>query len=199
MILPSSNNTNHEESDRIGRGARRPDDDSDPRIVIRGESLNIKPTPTPKTAIRHAYAEFLDQWPWQWFCSLTFEYSKHPESAKKSFRFWIKKLNREIYGCRAQKRNQSIFWALASEPHKSGNLHFHALLGDHIDLNESCSRKKAHDLWYGLSGINHIDPIDSHSERVTYYVSKYVSKGGEIDLCDHLEQFTAVQLSVLAK
>ncbi|MBL4821227.1 MAG: replication initiation factor domain-containing protein [Gammaproteobacteria bacterium] len=37
------NNSIHEESDRIGRGARRPDDDSDPRIVIRGESISTSP------------------------------------------------------------------------------------------------------------------------------------------------------------
>ena len=152
-----------------------------------------------KNELRNAYAEFIDRWPWQWLCSLTFEYSKHPESAKKSFHYWIKKLNREIYGCRAQKRNQSIFWVLAMEPHKSGNIHFHALLGDVVDLNESCSRKKAHDLWYGIAGINHIDPIDENSERVSSYVCKYVTKGGELYFCDHLEQFGVLQLSGLAK
>lgn len=150
-----------------------------------------------KRDIQLAYAEFLARYNWQWFCTFTFRDPPHPEAAHKLFRHWVNLINRDIYGCRAQKRKQSVFWALALEYHKSGTIHFHALLGDVEDLNARCSRKYAHSLWFELAGINRIDPIDDKLQAVTNYVSKYIVKGGEIDLSDNLNEFS-VQLSGLA-
>lgn len=149
-----------------------------------------------KKELHLAYAEFLAQYYWQWFCTFTFRDPPHPEKAFKTFRYWIKLINREIYGCRAQKRGQSVYWALALEYHKSGIIHFHALIGDAGDLNTRCSRKLAHSLWFNIAGINQIDPIDDKLAAVTNYVSKYVVKGGEIDLSENLEKFP-LQLSGL--
>lgn len=164
----------------------------DPRLVIRGESPN-------RRNVQKAYSEFLAKFYWQWFCTLTFKTPPHPEAARKAFNHWINILNRKIYGCRAKKRGDSIYWALALEYHKSDVIHFHALLGDEVNLNTRFSRKDAHAIWYKLFGINRIDPIDDRIKAVTNYVSKYVVKGGEIDLSHNLADFSAQQLSGLVK
>lgn len=90
-----------------------------------------------------------------------------------------------------------MYWALALEYHKSGIIHFHALIGDVGDLNAKCSRKHAHSLWWEIGGINRIDPIDDKLRAVTNYVSKYVVKGGQIDLSENLSEYSE-QLAGLA-
>lgn len=147
-----------------------------------------------KRELRRQYAEFMSRYNWQWFCTLTFRDPPHPEAASKLFKLWINKINGIIYGCRYHKRKQSVYWALALEYHKSGVLHFHALVGDVVDLNNKCSRKKVRSLWYELGGINRIDPIDDRIGAVTNYVSKYVTKGGEIYFSDNLVGY-GLQLS----
>ncbi|MEZ5489195.1 MAG: hypothetical protein R3F50_02630 [Gammaproteobacteria bacterium] len=147
-----------------------------------------------KVELQKAYSQLLAEYNWQWFCTLTFRNPPHPEAAVKLFKVWINKINREIYGCRYHKRKQCVYWALALEYHKSGVLHFHALVGDSHDLNTRCSRKWAHSNWYELGGINRIDPIDDRLKAVTNYISKYVTKGGEIDFSDNLVGY-GLQLS----
>lgn len=157
----------------------------------------IFPIAHPSKQLQESWSEFLAQWPWQWFCTFTFANPPHPEAANKTFNYFIKRVNREIYGCRAHKRGQSVHWARAAEPHKSGVMHYHALLGDVQNLNTLCSRNWAHSLWYEIAGINRIDPIDNELRAVTNYVCKYVVKGGEIDLSGNLSEFSE-QLSGLA-
>lgn len=142
-----------------------------------------------KIALRNAYAEFLADYPWQWFCTFTFQSPPHPESANKKFRLWTNKLNRELYGCRAQKHGSSVFWVLALEFHKTGVIHFHALLGDVTDLNTRFSRFEAMKMWESIGGYARIYPIDEKLEAVTSYVSKYVLKGGEISFSENLADF----------
>jgi hypothetical protein len=43
---------------------------------------------------------FLQQWPWEWFVSLTFRRDVHPEAAGKQFRRFVMQLNRILYGRR---------------------------------------------------------------------------------------------------
>ena len=151
-----------------------------------------------KIDLRDDWSKFLSQYPWQWFCTLTFRTSPHPEAAFKTFRHFINLINRKRYGSRAQKKGLSVHWALALEYHKSGVIHFHALIGDNEDLNGNVSRIWASGTWHELAGFNLIDPIDDKLLAVTNYVSKYISKGGEIELSDNLNDFK-LQYSGLTK
>jgi len=150
-----------------------------------------------KPQLQEEWSVFLSQYPWQWFCTFTFKTSPHPEAAFKTFRHFINLINRKLYGSRAQKKGLSVHWALALEYHKSGVIHFHALIGDNVDLNERFSRIEASNIWRELAGFNLIDPIDDKLLAVTNYVSKYISKGGEIELSDNLNDFK-LQYSGLA-
>lgn len=150
-----------------------------------------------KSALKDAYARFLTGWIWQWFCTFTFREPPHPEAARKKFNHFRRKINRKLYGPRWQQKGKGIHWVLALEYHKSGVIHFHALMGDTRDLNESFSRIHAEEMWNEIAGFARIRPIDDQLKAVTDYISKYVVKGGEIDLSDDLKSFAA-QLSGLA-
>jgi hypothetical protein len=146
-----------------------------------------------KKELKKSYGEFLARYPWQWFCTFTFEYPPHPESATKKFRLFVNRLNRELYGCRAQKHGRSVFWVPALEYHKTGVIHFHALMADVVDLNTQFSRLKAMKMWEEIGGYARIYPIDEKLEAVTSYVSKYVIKGGEISFSENLVEFESSQ------
>lgn len=145
--------------------------------------------------LSESYADLLRRYEWQWFCTLTFRNPPHPESASKRFRYWVGLINRELYGRTWYKKKKSIYWALALEYHRSGVIHFHCLLGDNVDMNETMSRIWAKNEWYGIGGYARISPVprtdDGQVSMITGYVSKYVSKGGMIDLSENLSQFNS--------
>ena len=147
-----------------------------------------------RTAIQSAYADFIAGFEWYWFCTLTFRDPPHPESAEKRFRFWIHKINQLIYGRRYRKRGQGIYWILALEYHKSDAIHLHALLADTEDLNARFRRQRAKAMWFEIAGLAKVEKI-ANSKAVTRYVSKYVSKGGELTFGPGLQNY-ARQLPV---
>lgn len=155
--------------------------------------MNTPISPISRKEIRRQWSEYLARYNWQWFCTFTFAKPPHPEQAVKKFRHFINTINRELYGPRAVKHGRSIYWANALEYHKSGVIHFHALLGDISDLNNSMLRFNAMKLWEEIAGYARILPIDDKLEAVTNYVSKYVVKGGEIDLSENLAEFDTTQ------
>ena len=134
---------------------------------------------THPTEIQKAWIEFLTPLPWQWFATLTFHREVHPEQADKRYRRWVRHLNEDVYGRRFREKGLGIFWTKAIEFQRRGVQHFHALLGpgdlskfNHFDYMN---------LWYNEgNGFARIYPYDS--EKVLWYVSKYVIKGGEIDI-----------------
>lgn len=136
-----------------------------------------------------AYAELLQRRAWHWFATLTFRPSHegrsggiHPEKADKAFRVLISKINRHIYGTRWYKRDETqLCWARGQEFHKSGRIHFHAVLADPTkDLNDLTRRMDWVDWWWREFGIARIERPTSQAD-VARYVSKYVVKDGEID------------------
>lgn len=142
-----------------------------------------------RNAVQQAYGDWLAQFRWQWFCTLTFRDPPHPETAEKRFGYWVHRLNQTLYGRRYKRHHQGIYWVLALEYHKSGVIHFHALLGDQEDLNVRLLRIDAAALWVELAGFAKIDPIDEKLVAVTRYVSKYVTKGGDLTLSDTLSSY----------
>lgn len=136
------------------------------------------------------YAELLQRLEWQQFWTLTFRVEHgsatggvHPEKADKAFRFFVSCLNREIYGPAWSKRpHRGIQWARGQEFHRDGRLHFHAVAAAPTDdLNRLMSRYEWHEWWFKEFGRNQIEAPRSQLD-ITGYVSKYVAKGGVIDL-----------------
>ena len=143
-------------------------------------------------ALAQAWREFISRFPMQWFCTFTFTEDVHPERAGKLFRLFIRQLNRELYGSHFERRGrEGVFWVLAWEYQRRGVLHFHALLGDVEDLNVRARRLDWMDHWQGYgppAGFARIEAIESQ-DAVRDYVTKYVTKGGQIDLSRSLRSF----------
>lgn len=143
------------------------------------------------TRARDGYAALLTREPWHWFATLTFRRDHerasggiHPEKADKAFRYFIRCLDEHLYGQQREVRRrdrQSIVWARGQEFHKDGKVHFHALLAaPDRDLNASASRYHWHEWWFREFGRNQIEPPQCQGDVVAY-VSKYVTKDGEVD------------------
>jgi|ERR671923_2921437 hypothetical protein len=139
----------------------------------------VYPTPEAcaKQALRDAWIGFLGQWQWEWFCTFTFRDIVHPEAADKRFRLLCSQINREIYGVRWAKKHAGVPWVRALEYQRRGVIHYHALFAGVQDLR----RLSWMDTWDRLAGYARIEPI-RRADAVQRYVSKYVIKGGEIDL-----------------
>lgn len=139
----------------------------------------------PKYQLRKAWGEFIARWPWEWFATFTFVHDTHPERALKLFFVWRSKLNREIYGPRWHKRDPyGVTTVVAIEEQKSGQIHLHAL----ISGVGNTRRLTWMDHWQSLdvlAGFPRIYPVENN-EAVSNYVTKYVTKGGDIYLSKNL-------------
>ena len=135
--------------------------------------------------LQEAWIGYLGQWEWDWFATLTFRGEVHPEAADKRFRVWVSKINRELFGPRWSKKGLGIRWVRALELQRRGVIHYHALLGA-LGL-ESLRRFDWMEAWEKLAGFARIEPPRDRG-IVVAYCSKYVIKGGEIDLGGPLER-----------
>ena len=141
-----------------------------------------------------AWVNFLNRWQWDWFCTLTFRDLVHPEAAAKRFLVFTAKINRNLYGSRWWKHGKGVSWARALERQRREAPHFHALLGG-AGLSE-LRRLSWMDTWQDLAGFARIEQPRS-LEAVQRYCTKYVVKGGEIDLGGPLNNL-AVQPGIFA-
>jgi hypothetical protein len=134
-------------------------------------------TPVDRQALRDAWIALLGRWEWEWFCTFTFRDMVHPEAADKRFRVLISQANRVLFGVRWHKHGAGLRWVRALEYQKRDVIHYHALMAGVQDLR----RLTWMDRWHELAGYARIEPIES-TAAVSRYVSKYVVKGGEIDM-----------------
>ena len=137
--------------------------------------------------LQAAWIQFLMPYRWHWFCTMTFRDYVHPEAADKRFRYFVSKLNRMLLGPRWHKKpSASVYWARGLEYQRRNVLHFHALLGCAAkDLNHHAIRKYWEAVWNEMAGYARIDCVRSHKDAIRY-VTKYVTKGGQIDLSPNL-------------
>lgn len=129
-----------------------------------------------------AWATFLARFePFEWFANLTFKEDIHPEQGVKRFRRWIRTINELQFGVHYRKRGVGIHWVLAHEYQKRGVLHFHALIGGGV---KGLNRASCQVLWHSAEATNGFAYIKAYNPQLGArgYVSKYVSKGGRIDL-----------------
>ena len=137
----------------------------------------VSATPVDRQALRDAWIALLGRWEWEWFCTFTFRDLVHPEAADKRFRVLISQANRVLYGHRWHKQGRGLRWVRALEYQKRDVIHYHALIAGVQNLR----RLTWMDRWHELAGYARIEPIDC-AAAVSRYVSKYVVKGGEIDM-----------------
>ena len=139
----------------------------------------------PRILRRLAWGDFVARYPWQWFVTLTFTDDVHQERAFKLYRVWISKLNRHLFGPRWHKREPfGVFWVMAYELTKGGRIHLHALLSGVAETR----RLDWMDNWSALdeiAGYPRIWPV-ANQVAVSMYVTKYVTKGGEIEFSRNL-------------
>ncbi len=135
------------------------------------------------------WAAWLSTQDWQWFVTFTFKEAIHPEAADKLYRVWINKLNRAIYGQRWRKKPpQGVKHVRALEWQKRGVLHYHALLANVGFEN----RERWASVWEELgedskAGFIKIDQYDQSKGGAEAYLSKYVTKGGQVDVSENFK------------
>ena len=137
---------------------------------------------------RDAYTEWLSQRPWDLFLTLTSDHRTHPEALHKRFRYCVHLMSNEVYGRTATRRNCPIEFVNGIERHKSGWPHSHALLrfpdvdlSDPLQLSLATWQKRISD----TGGFCELSRPRGQADVVSY-VTKYVTKGGDLVLSDNL-------------
>lgn len=144
--------------------------------------------------IAQQWAGFLKRYEWDHYSHFTFRPNNrvvglnqsrityaHPEVAGKALKRLVYGLNEEIFGRRFYKRpHEGIIVAAAMERQKSGNPHFHALMGN---IPSSYRRMSIVDEWYIRQGIARVYEYkkDMGAEE---YISKlcYMFKDGKLEI-----------------
>jgi hypothetical protein len=119
---------------------------------------------------------------WEWYGTFTFREAIHPESADKAYRIWYGLLNRAALGEHNTEWSWRLFSIRALEWQKRGVLHYHALIGGGVsDLHRVQWCKYWEQIDATRHGMARIYKFDSNG-GAEQYCSKYVTKGGNIDL-----------------
>jgi len=140
--------------------------------------------------------------PWYWYLSLTFKNFVYQEYAIRQFKRFIRLMNEGIFGKRfrgngkGDSKCRGVSWLNAIEWQRRGVLHFHALVGGesfklstpgyppmsgYKDIWQYGLKKKSGKYKFRPNGFAKIVEYDS-KKGAKYYLSKYVTKGGELDI-----------------
>jgi len=140
-----------------------------------------------KLDLHQAWINFIKTYePFQWYVTLTFKEPRHPEACNKAFYRWIRHINQCLYGRRYREKQKGVTWIKAIEFQKREVIHFHCLLGGEV---WKLKRLKFMKVWESgcrntqelINGYARITKYD-HTRGAINYCSKYVLKGGELDL-----------------
>jgi hypothetical protein len=145
-----------------------------------------------KKEAQAGYVRMLSPYPFQWFCTFTFKTETHPEAADKLFRVWLNILNRTIFGKRWRERAPGgVIWVRALEWQRRGVIHYHALIlglpgNQSLELAQHFQSVWREEMGVGFSRIDLIK--HGTQEAVSNYVSKYVTKDGELDFSQNFSE-----------
>lgn len=129
-----------------------------------------------------AWGDFLSQYRWDWFVTLTFEGDVKTFTAHRRCNVWLRSLEKAA--------GQPIAWFRGDEfGEKFGKFHMHLLIANVAHLHRFTWMKQ----WKDRNGFARIFEFDP-SKGATYYIAKYVTKQfGEWDLSDKIEAFLIQQ------
>jgi hypothetical protein len=125
-----------------------------------------------------AWGQFLSEFSWDWFVSLTFREDVKSFRAHRLFGFFVRDLE--------QAARIPIFWFRADEIGPlGGRFHLHALVGNVAHMR----RMSWVDRWDKLAGFGRILPFNER-KGAAYYCAKYVTKqNGDWELSNNLLAF----------
>jgi len=131
-------------------------------------------------AAAKGWASWLDTFKWETYLTLTFKSDTAPEQAGKEYGRYIRFINETIFGKRYRRKGNGISWVSAIEHQRRGVIHFHCLMDGTAKLRYDV----LHGLWKKVSDNTGFSWIESYKPGVgaTGYLSKYVTKGGELDI-----------------
>jgi len=120
-----------------------------------------------ETGLKEAWSDFLDQWKWDGFVTVTFREPRLPHHADSTLNEVAKVIRRHTH--------RRFF--LGGELHINRTLHVHGLL-QLPARDPAAKRPQATDLWrelYDRFGRSQVSAVQSQ-EAVSSYVSKYCVK-----------------------
>jgi len=139
-------------------------------------------------AAHEAWQGWLALRPWDLFLTLTSERRTAPEALQKRFLYVVRNVTAELYGRRVMRKGSPIEWVNGIERHKSGWPHSHGLLrfpGVDVSNRVEFSLKYWQEYISGTGGWAWLSIPRSQGDTVRY-VTKYVTKDGELVLSDNL-------------
>jgi len=154
-----------------------------------------------QAGLRPAWTEWLSQRPWSLFVTLTSKGRTHPEALYKRQAYCLNKISDALYGRRVTRRGNPIEHVTGIELHKSGWPHSHAVWRmPGVDLADQEQFSLAHwqEFMTETGGFVWLSRPRSQGDVVSY-VTKYVTKGGELILSDNLSPAVDPSPSLLAR
>ncbi len=130
--------------------------------------------------------------PWMIFLTLTFREETPPDVAKNKFFYLVRILNKELFGNQYSRFvGHSYFsYVLGIEYQRRDVIHFHVLIDRPVNF------ELIHRIWNLSAGFAWTDVIRD-TEQTVNYVSKYITKGGEIIPFPAEKEYTPNQLPLL--
>jgi len=136
--------------------------------------------------LQEGWIEFIEGFePYHWYVTLTFKNPVTNTRANKQFHRYIRRINETLFGKRYRDKGLGVPYVNARERQGRGVPHFHTLIGGDV---YKLKRLSYMDLWhkgegrkFNGNGYARILPYDKE-QGAKIYVSKYVVKGGEIDV-----------------
>jgi len=149
---------------------------------------SLKPANSAKQhqTLQEAWVEFIERFePYHWYATLTFKNNVSNARANKQFARYMRRLNEALYGKRFREHGLGLPFVNARERQQRGTPHFHLLVGGDV---WKLKRLSYMNLWekgagrkFNANGFARIWPYD-REQGAKVYVSKYILKGGEIDV-----------------
>lgn len=114
--------------------------------------------------LKEAWAEFIEEYTWEWWVSLTFRDKVSTKTANRKWNKWLKALEKEL-------EDQVGYFRVTELQRPRNCLHFHALM-----LNLKGARRLTWmDRWDLIAGYARIFPYEK-SKGANHYLCKYVTK-----------------------
>ena len=152
------------------------------------ENIN---TPLPYIVrLRHEYVRLIRRFQWEWYFTLTFKDTIHPEEAEKRFRYFINTINKLLYGSHWRRYGNAVEYVKTTELQYRGVIHFHIIL--HTPGRE-LTKYQLVDLykkWLKIAGVSDLKDIENIKsiEDVSRYCSKNVTRDGEYGIEFHFRR-----------